>query len=209
MHKPLILLFVLFLSSGIFAQSIQLPKPNLKKRTLTVMQAYKERHSERTFNSRQLSSQDLSDLLWAAQGVNRENGNLTMPSCMNKQEIRIYVFDKREVSLYDPQTHSLKKISHGDYRHLVADRQEFVMEAPVSLVLVGDLDKMGNDDQRTREMVCVDAGICTQNICLFCSAAGLSTVPRASMNHKEIHRVLKLTNGQIPIMNTPVGYPKR
>lgn len=109
MHKPLILLFVLFLSSGIFAQSIQLPKPNLKKRTLTVMQAYKERHSERTFNSRQLSSQDLSDLLWAAQGVNRENGNLTMPSCMNKQEIRIYVFDKREVSLYDPQTHSLKK----------------------------------------------------------------------------------------------------
>jgi nitroreductase len=89
------------------------------------------------------------------------------------------------------------------------DRQEFVMEAPVSLVRVGDLDKMGNDDQRSREMVCVDAGICTQNICLFCSAAGLSTVPRASMNHKEIHRVLKLTNGQIPIMNTPVGYPKR
>lgn len=209
MHKFPITLIGLFLSVCVFSQTTKLPKPDLKRRTLTVMQAYKERHSERLFNSRQLSTQDLSDLLWAAQGVNRENGNLTMPSCMNKQEIRIYVFDKRDVCLYDPKTHTLTKITHGDYRHLVADRQEFVMQAPVSLVLVGDLDKMGNDDQRFREMMCVDAGICTQNICLFCSAAGLSTFPRASMDHKEISRILKLSPRQIPIMNTPIGYPKR
>ena len=70
-------------------------------------------------------------------------------------------------------------------------------------------DKHGFHDERSREMVAVDAGICTQNICLACAAFGLSTVPRASMKHAEIQRLLSLSEYQVPIMNNPIGYPAK
>ena len=186
----------------------KLPAPNMKRQTTTVMEAYKQRRSERTFSTKELKQQDLADLLWAAQGVNREDGRLTMPSCMNWQEIRLYVFDRKGVSLYDPKTHTLQTVAEGDQRQLIAGRQDFVMQAPVSLLLVADLEKNGHTDARSREMAAVDAGICTQNICLFCAAAGLSTVPRASMEHDKISQLLGLSPNQIPMMNCPVGYPK-
>ena len=190
-------------------QTTKLPAPNMKRKTTTVMEAYKQRRSERTFGTKELSRQDLADLLWTAQGVNRPDGRLTMPSCMNWQEIRLYVFDRQGVSLYDPKTHSLQTVAEGDKRQLIAGRQDFVMQAPVSLLMVADLEKNGHTDARSREMAAVDAGICTQNICLFCAAAGLSTVPRASMEHDKISELLGLTANQIPMMNCPVGYPKK
>jgi nitroreductase len=58
-------------------------------------------------------------------------------------------------------------------------------------------------------MGAVDAGIVTQNINIFCAAVGLSTVPRASMDQAELKKVLKLSDTQLPLMNNPVGYPKK
>jgi len=210
MKKRFFLMAIVFAATACMAQDVnKLPAPNMKRHTSSVMEAYKQRRSDRTFSKKQLSKQDLADLLWAAQGVNREDGKLTMPSCMNWQEIRLYVFDSKGVSLYDPHTHSLTTVAKGDKRALIAGRQDFVMDAPVSLLMVADLDKNGKTDARAREMAAVDAGICTQNVCLFCAAAGLSTVPRASMEHEKISSLLGLTKNQIPMMNTPVGYPKK
>ncbi len=207
--KQILLMAVMIIATACSAQNgNKLPAPNLKRQTRSVMETYKQRKSERSFSTKELSRQDLADLLWAAQGVNREDGKLTMPSCMNWQEIRLYVFDQKGVSLYDPKSHSLQNVAEGDKRQLIAGRQDFVMQAPVSLLLVADLEKDGHADARSREMAAVDAGICTQNICLFCAAAGLSTVPRASMEHDKIVELLGLTQNQIPMMNCPVGYPK-
>ena len=200
---------VLFVAALGQAQTTKLPQPDMKRQTLSVMETFKQRHSDRTFSNIDLPQQVLADLLWAAQGVNREDGKLTMPSCMNWQEIRLYVFTKDGVSLYDPKGHSLTEVARGDQRKLVAGRQDFVLQAPVCLVLVVDLEKNGHTDARSREMATVDAGICTQNICIFCAAAGLSTVPRASMEHEKISQLLNLTENQIPMMNCPVGYPAK
>lgn len=189
------------------ARDVQLPLPD-KSRGASLMQALSQRQSVREFSDRQLSEQDLADLLWAALGRNRDNGKLTAPTAMNKQEIRLFVFTKDGVAEYMPQTHSLRDVADGDHREKVAGRQDFVKTAPVSLVMVADMDKFGSDDERARVMASVDAGIVCQNINLFCAAVGMSTVPRASMDTKAIQTVLGLTDKQIPIMNNPVGYRK-
>ena len=202
--------FVLMGISG-FAQTqtINLPKPNMQRQTLSVMETFQQRKSVREYSPESLSEQDLSDLLWAACGVNRENGNLTAPTAMNRQEIRLYVVYEKGVSLYDPKTHTLTMVADGDHRGLIAGSQAFAKEAPISLLMVGDLDKFGSKSTHAQTMVAVDAGIVCQNIDIFCAAAGLATVPRATMDVKALQSLLGLNENQIPLLNNPVGYPKR
>lgn len=203
------IIFAALLAIGLSAcaqQAISLPKPDMNRQTLTVMNSFKERHSERKYSTRMLSDQDLSDLLWAAQGKNREDGRLTAATARNMQEIRTYVFTEKGVCYYDPQNHTLTKVADGDHRDIVAGRQDFAKAAPVSLVLVADMEKFGSDSQHAVWMVGVDVGIVCENINLFCSAAGLNTVPRGTMDQKAIQTLLGLTEKQVPVINNPVGY---
>ncbi|MDR0836441.1 MAG: SagB/ThcOx family dehydrogenase, partial [Tannerella sp.] len=156
-----------------------------------------------------LSFQDLSDLLWAAVGVNREDGRRTAPSAMNRQEIDVYVVMKDGAYLYNAAEHTLQPKSAGDYRTSVKGEQEFENPAPLYLVIVADIEKMGDVTQEQTKMMCaMDAGIVSQNINIFCAATGLATVPRAWMNKEELKKVLKLSNNQHIMLNNPVGYPK-
>lgn len=189
------------------AQSVKLPDPNMKRSTLSVMETFKERKSDRAFSQKDIDSQTLSDLLWCAQGKNREDGKLTTPTCRNWQEIRLYVFDSKGVSLYNPQKHTLTSVAKGDNRGLIAGGQNWAADAPVCLVLVADLDKPKSYDVRSQRMAAVDVGICSQNISLACAAFGLATVPRATMDIKSICQLLNLTENQLPLINNPVGYP--
>ena len=189
------------------AQSVKLPDPNMKRSTLSVMETFKERKSDRAFSQKDIDSQTLSDLLWCAQGKNREDGKLTTPTCRNWQEIRLYVFDSKGVSLYNPQKHTLTSVAKGDNRGLIAGDQNWAADAPVCLVLVADLDKPKSYDVRSQRMAAVDVGICSQNISLACAAFGLATVPRATMDIKSICQLLNLTENQLPLINNPVGYP--
>ena len=186
-----------------------LPAPQKNLKTLSVMEALSTRHSERAFSAKELSDQELSNLLWAAGGVNRPDGHITAPTAMNKQEIRIFVFTAKGVCEYLPQTNQLKEVAKGDHRGIVAGRQEFAKSAPVSLVLVGDYDKFGNAGEHAKVMVPVDAGIVSENINLYCAAAGLATVPRATMDVQAISKLLGLNANQVPILNNPVGYPAK
>lgn len=188
------------------AQVTKLPNPDMGRTTVSVMEMFRNRHSTREYSQKDINLQDLGDLLWAAQGVNRDNGNLTAPTAMNKQEIVLYVFTDKDVCRYDPKSHSLTKVADGDHRDIVADRQDFAKAAPVSLVIVADGDKFGSTGEHSDIMMSVDAGIVCQNINLFCSAVGLKTVPRASMNQKAIAQLLKLGENQRAIMNNPIGW---
>lgn len=190
------------------AQTIELPAPDMERPTHSVMQAFKYRKSVREYSPRMLTPQDLSDLLWAAGGVNRPNGNLTAPTAMNRQEIRIYVFTAEGVCLYIPKSHTLEAVTAGDHRNLIAGPQAFAKDAPVALLLVADMDKFGSTNDHARWMVGADVGIVTQNINLFCAAAGLATVPRGIMDQRGLQQLLGLTDNQIPVLNNPVGYPK-
>ncbi|MBQ3627414.1 MAG: SagB/ThcOx family dehydrogenase [Bacteroidaceae bacterium] len=200
-----------FLLMGIscFAQTTKLPTPDMKRQTISVMETYKQRKSVREYSAKALSEKDLSDLLWAAQGQNREDGHLTSPTAMNRQEIRLYVFTEKSVSLYDPQANTLTQVASGDHRGIMASGQDFVKNAPVVLLMVADMDKFRSNNQHAQWMVAVDTGIVCENINLFCSAAGLCTVPRGTMDSKAISTLLGLNDNQIPLINNPVGYPSK
>ena len=211
MRKVQLLLACLVFSVAAFAADkvIKLPKPNLN-RTGTVMKALSERHSTREFASKALNLSDLSDLLWAANGINRsDSGKRTAPSALNKQDVDVYVILPEGSYLYDAKNHQLILVSEGDYRDAVAGGQNFVKAAPLSLVLVSDVSRFG-DAQKTQNQVvgALDIGIVSQNISLFCSVAKLATVPRGSMDAAQLKKVLKLTDAQIPMLNHPVGYFK-
>lgn len=206
------LLFICFVfSAAAFAADkvIKLPKPNLT-RTGTVMKALSERHSTREFATKALSLSDLSDLLWAANGINRSGeGKRTAPSALNKQDVDVYVIMPEGSYLYDAKGHQLNLVAEGDHRGAVAGAQAFVKSAPVSLVLISDISRFGDaKNARNQLMGAMDAGIVSQNISIFCSNAKLATVPRASMDAAQLKSVLKLKDSQIPMMNHPVGYFK-
>ncbi|MBX9187108.1 SagB/ThcOx family dehydrogenase [Bacteroides sp. K03] len=211
MRKVQLLLLCLFISMATFAADkvIRLPKPNLNRNS-EVMQAFANRHSTREYAAKALTLTDLSDLLWAANGINRpEEGKRTAPSAMNKQDVDVYVVLPEGTYLYEAKAHQLNLVAEGDHRGAVAGGQAFVKSAPVSLLLVSDLSRLGDaKNTHTQLMGAVDAGIVSQNISIFCSAAKLATVPRASMDTAKLKSVLKLTDTQLPLMNHPVGYYK-
>ena len=211
MRKVQLLLLCLFISVATFAADkvIRLPKPNLNRNS-EVMEAFANRHSTREYAAKALTLNDLSDLLWAANGINRpEEGKRTAPSAMNKQDVDVYVVLPEGTYLYDAKAHQLNLVAEGDHRGAVAGGQAFVKSAPVSLLLVSDLSRLGDaKNNHTQLMGAVDAGIVSQNISIFCSAAKLATVPRASMDTAKLKSVLKLTDTQLPLMNHPLGYHK-
>lgn len=211
MRKVQLLLLCLFISVATFAADkvIRLPKPNLNRNS-EVMEAFANRHSTREYAAKALTLTDLSDLLWATNGINRpEEGKRTAPSAMNKQDVDVYVVLPEGTYLYDAKAHQLNLVAEGDHRGAVAGGQAFVKSAPVSLLLVSDLSRLGDaKNTHTQLMGAVDAGIVSQNISIFCSAAKLATVPRASMDTAKLKSVLKLTDTQLPLMNHPVGYHK-
>jgi len=206
MKKLLMMAVAILMATACHAQTTQLPAP-VANGGMPLMEAFAQRRSTREFSQEPLDAQTLSNLLWATTGINRvDEGKRTNPTAMNRQEISVYVFTAEGASLYDPSSHSLRMVAKGDYRQLVASRQDFVLLAPVSVVFVGDYEKFGMSDEKARQMVAIDAGIASQNLNLFCAGAGLATVPRATMDADGIRRVLGLTAMQEPIMNNPVGF---
>lgn len=211
MRKVQLLLVCLVLSVAASAADkvVKLPKPNLN-RAGTVMKALSERQSTREYASKALSLADLSDLLWAANGINRpESGKRTAPSALNKQDVDVYVILPEGSYVYDAKNHQLNLVSEGDHCDAVAGGQTFVKAAPVSLVLVSDVSLFGDAQKPQNQVVgAIDVGIVSQNISLFCANAKLATVPRGSMDATQLKKVLKLKDSQIPMLNHPVGYFK-
>lgn len=211
MNRLLILLLTMtsiFIGADAKApQVIKLNEPDLSRGS-SLMQALKDRRSVREFSNEPLSLKDLSDLLWAADGVNRPDGHHTAATALNKEDIDIYVLAEQGAYLYKPATSELELIAEGDHRDLIRGRQVDFPIPPVALVMVSDPQKFGIPDAAAAAMMgAVDAGIVSQNIMLFCAANGLVTVPRASMDSATLAEVLKLGKGSLPIINNPVGYP--
>lgn len=194
------------------AQDIKLPAVNLKEKSMSMVEALATRHSVREYSSEALSDQQLSNLCWAACGVSRDNDHRTSPTAMNKKEIRLFVFTDKAAYEYLPVENILKLVVKGDNRRLMAGgrgfKQDFVLQAPVSLLMVMDFEKFGSDNEHAKLMACVDAGNVSENINLYCQAVGLVTVPRATMDVEGLRNLLGLSEKQIPVINNPVGKAK-
>jgi SagB-type dehydrogenase family enzyme len=188
-------------------KTIQLTPPDIQ-RGLPYMEALSHRASQKVFDTASLKLADLSDLLWAANGINRPDvGKRTAPSALNAQDIDIYVFFKTGIYLYNAKAHVLDFVEKGDHRILFSGRHKEAPLPPVICLLVSDISrfKFGETVLR-KEWAAMDAGIVSQNISIFCASVGLATRPRASMDKEKLRKILKLSDTQYLMMNQPVSY---
>ena len=188
---------------------LNLPKPQTDGGR-PLMEVLKDRKSSRAFSSKELPPQVLSNLLWAAFGVNRpESGKRTAPSAVNWQEIDIYVATADGLYLYDAKAHTLKPVLAGDIR-AATGRQPFVKEAPVNLIFVADFSKMGKAADEQKDFYsATDTGFISQNVYLYCASEGLATVVRGLVDRPALAKVMKLRPDQRVILAQSVGYPKK
>lgn len=189
------------------AGTIQLPPPETAG-GMPLMQALKARHSTREFGSKPLPPQVLSNLLWAASGVNRtETGQRTAPSAHDWREIDVYVTTVDGAYRYEPAAHALRRVAAGDLRHLTGV-QDFVAHAPVNLVYVADLDRMSGAGAEDKAFYsAADAGFIAQNVYLYCASAGLAVVVRGLVDRDALGAALGLKKHQRIILAQSVGYP--
>ena len=208
--KQIILLLAFFVGQvPSFSQDtvvLRLPDPQLEKGK-PLMQVLKERKSTRSFSDREISVQEMANLLWAANGINRkESGRRTAPTAQNKQEIEVYVSNKEGLFRYDAQQHALVTIHNRDIR-AITGTQPYVATAPVNLIIVADLSKMGADLQANLQTANIDAGFVCQNIYLYCASENMATVVRGSVDREKLSVEMGLgPNFYIAVAQT-VGYP--
>ena len=206
MKRTLYLLFAPFVASTLFAQSIDLPAPQ-KSGGMPLLDALAKRSTAREFDSKELSSRQLSSLLWASFGINRPDGKRTAPSAKNCQETDLYVILKQGAYLYDAKSNKLNLVVNGDLRSL-AGTQAFATNAPVTLVFVADLARMEKwSAEEKKNFAGIDVGYISQNAYLFCASEGLVTGARASVDRTALGTKLKLRPDQMIILAQSVGYP--
>ena len=198
-------------SSLSFAQGekmVKLPKPQTDGGK-PLMQVLQQRKTAREFAPDKLPLQVLSNLLWAAWGINRPDGHRTAPSAANWQEIDIYVITADGLYLYDAKAHALQQILGDDIRAL-AGKQPFVKAAPLNLVYVADLAKTGKASAPDQDFyTAADTGFIAQNVYLYCTSEGLATVIRGSVDRPALTKVMKLRPDQKITLAQTVGYPKK
>jgi nitroreductase len=213
---------------------IKLMEPD-KKRGLPVMEALSLRASVRSWSDKEIGMRDLSDMLWAANGINRPDGRRTAASATNAQDVDVYVFMKEGIYLYDAAGQVLNPVVSGDYRNKLGMPKWIEVpggapggtppgagappkagpggprgaetNAPILIFLVSDISRfrMAPDEVKL-QWASIDTGIVYQNIALFCAAVGLSARPRALFAEDQVRDFMKLKDNQHPILNIPVGY---
>jgi SagB-type dehydrogenase family enzyme len=187
--------------------TMQLPPPR-GEGGKPLIQALKLRRSIREYSERELPPQVLSDLLWAAFGINRPTGDRTAPYWRHIMVIDVYAAMKTGVWYYDPKQHALQQHSSSDIR-AATGLQDFVAGAPLNLVYVAHGERMQDVSPEDRRLYAsVDAGFIGQNVYLFCASEGLATVFRGAVDTKRLAQVMQLDTAQFVTFAQTVGYPK-
>lgn len=192
------------------AQDIILPAPH-RSGGKPLMDALNERQTIRSYTDAGLTTQQLSDLLWAAWGINRPDGHRTAPSSHNRQEMDVYVTLETGLYLYDATKNILKKIHNKDIRALTGT-QDFPATAPVNLVYVSDMTKRGKKEGDTitdTDLLSswANTGFMAQNVYLYCASEGLGCVIRAMVPRDQLAKEMNLAKSQVIILAQTVGVP--
>jgi len=205
----IVFMYVIFVSvnCGQEFKEIKLPEPQLEI-GIPIMQALKLRQSTRGFDSKQLPLQEISNILWAAFGINRpEKGGRTAPSARNWQEIDLYVFLKDGVYLYDAKENILTLTVKDDQREH-SGVQPFVKDAPLNIIYIADMNRVSGKDEISNYFVAMDAGFIAQNVYLYCASQNLAVVVRGLLNNEKIAEILNLRPEQRVLLGQTIGYHK-
>jgi len=197
----------------VFAQAqdlklVQLPAPQMDGGR-PLMQVLKDRKTTREFSADKLPLQTLSNLLWAAFGINRPNGERTAPSAMNWQEIDIYVALADGLYLYDAKANALLPVLAQDIR-AATGQQAYAKDAPVNLIYVADLGKNARVPETEKDFwSAADVGFIAQNAYLFAASEGLVAGVRAMIDRAALAKIMKLRPQQKILLAQSFGYPKK
>lgn len=195
-------------SSAQEPREIKLIKPQTEG-GLPLMQTLKARQSSREFGADKLPLQVLSNLLWAADGVNRADGKRTAPSAVNWQNIDIYVALADGLYVYKPVEHVLREVLAEDVR-AATGRQDFVKDVPVNLIYVADFSKINRGTDEDKNFYSAShTGFISQNVYLYCASEGLATVVRGLVDREAMAKLMKLRPDQKVMLAQSVGYPRK
>jgi nitroreductase len=204
-------LLIIICMAGVIAfaeelKPIELSAPQMDRGKL-LMQALRERQSNRDFSDKELPLDVISNLLWAASGVNRpDSGKLTAPTAKNWQEIDIYVAMQKGLYLYNNKKHILEPVDAKDIRGFTG-LQGFTAKAPMDLIYVADYSRADGDEKDREYYSAVDTGFVSQNVYLFCASEGLSTVILGYVDRLALAKIMNLRKDQKIMFTQPVGYP--
>jgi nitroreductase len=202
--------FVMSVALSAFGQElkpIKLPEPKLDP-SKSLAQALKDRKTTREYGG-DLSPQMLSNLLWAAFGINRsDSGKRTAPSAKNWQEIDVYVATKQGTYLYDPKRTALVPVLSGDFRSLTYTQADRFKEAPIHLVYISDLAKTDGEEGAAMLLTAMDTGFIAENVYLYCASEGLPTAFRVAIDKPNLGQAMSLRPTQRIMGAQSVGLPK-
>jgi nitroreductase len=189
----------------LFAKEIKLPAVDLKKGK-SLMECFSLRKTSRHFSSRPISSQVTSEILYAADGINREDGRKTVPTARNTQGQTIYVATAKGVWLYLPKTHSMKLVMNKDIRKHCGT-QSFHAKAPIVLIFVANLSKIGKDRAEQLLYAGNHVGYSSQNVYLYAASQNMATVVCGLVDKPNLGKILNLPKNCEVIFTQPIGYP--
>lgn len=177
---------------------------------LSVMQALSQRQSSRNFVDESLTTAQLSKILWAANGINRENGKRVNPAALGVYSVEVYAVTREGIFLYDAENHKLKPIAKGDFRATTTTGQSFASKAAVNLVYVETPDvwqKAGRNSSRDSQLsfANIAVGAMVQSVALAAETEGLGNCVRGSINRDEFKKVAKLSNEKNILLAQSVG----
>lgn len=169
------------------------------------------RRSVRDYSPDPLTLDDLSQLLWAAQGITSDVGGRTAPSAVGTYPLEVYVVAGDHLSRYLPGEHELEHLADGDLRSELsraALSQEWVEEAPAVFVITAVYARTEQRyGDRAERYVKIEAGHAAQNLLLQATSLGLGAVPVGAFHDDEVTEVLNLPDGYQPLYVIPVGHP--
>jgi len=189
---------------------ITLPTVNTES-NLSVMQALSQRQSSRNFVDKDLTTAQLSKILWAANGINRDNGKRVNPAAMGVYSVEVYAVTKEGIYLYDVDKHKLNLIAEGDFRAVTTTGQEFAKKAAVNLVYVETPDawQSARHTPPPREgqisSANITVGAMVQSVALAAETEGLGNCVRSSINRDEFKKVAKLADDKNILLAQSVG----
>jgi SagB-type dehydrogenase family enzyme len=191
--------------------SIALPAPRLESET-SLEQALSARHSVRSFSAQTLTWVEISQLLWAAQGITRDWGARTAPSAGALYPLEIYVSTATGVYHYLPQGHQAIGIQDADAREGLWQaglKQDAIRQAPTVFIITATYERTsGKYGDRAVRYVHLEAGHAAQNLLLQAVALGLGGVPIGAFDDAKVQAVLGLPEAQKPLYLIPIGYPE-
>lgn len=199
---------------------VELPPPETVG-TVSVEEAIGRRRSIRSYTDEPLSLQDISQLMWAAQGITDPARNFrAAPSAGATYPLEVYVVVgyncvtglSEGLYHYDPPKHRLEYILKGDMRSSLAEAavgQSYVREAPIDIVIAAVYERTtGKYGERGVRYVHMEAGHAAQNLYLQATARGLGMVTVGAFYDDQVQGLLQLPEEQKPLYIIPVGHPK-